>query len=662
MTAISDHSGLLDRIDLVRLDVGRRLDAAHRAVMGQFFTPTPIARFMADLCEATDGEIRLLDPGAGIGSLSAAWIVRACSLAVRPLSINLTAYESDPGIVPHLRGTLDECGSLCRAAGVRFEAEVVEGDFIKAAVDMLTAQPLWGTSHPSFNHAILNPPYRKLNAESETRRVLRSVGIETSNLYAAFLWLVFRLLDAGGEMVAITPRSFCNGPYFRPFRQAFLREMALSRIHVFESRNSALKDADVLQENVIFRAVKCRSERTTVVSSSASAEDPDVYAREVPPNELVDPKDPDLVIHVVPDEIGLRFAERVKGFTATLDDLRIQVSTGRVVDFRAKDALAFEANGRTVPLIYPVHFESGFIAWPKSGKKPNYLVVSPKTENLLVPAGTYVLVKRFSAKEEKRRVTAAICEPSRLPADDYGFENHLNYFHQRGNGLPPMLAKGLAAYLNSTLVDTYFRQFSGHTQVNATDLRNLRYPDLAALERIGRRIGGAFPNQDDLDALIAEELRMTSDDPVKTRRRLEQAREILASLGLPKAQQNERSALTLLALLDLPPTARWSKASAPLRGITPMMDWFAEQYGKRYAPNTRETVRRQTVHQFMEAGIIAANPDDPARPINSLDTVYQIEKGSLELIRTYGTKEWDKNLRTWLTSVGLPYFPTADLE
>ena len=139
-------------------------------------------------------------------------------------------------------------------------------------------------------------------------------------------------------------------------------------------------------------------------------EDPDIYAREVSPDELVNPNDPDLVIHVVPDEIGTRFAECVKGFSATLDDLGVQVSTGRVVDFRAKDALAFEANGKTVPLIYPVHLENGFIAWPKPGKKPNYLEVSPDTESLLVPAGVYVLVKRFSAKEEKRRVTAAVCD------------------------------------------------------------------------------------------------------------------------------------------------------------------------------------------------------------------------------------------------------------
>ena len=179
------------------------------------------------------------------------------------------------------------------------------------------------------------------------------------------------------------------------------------------------------------------------------------------------------------------------------------------------------------------------------GKKPNYLAVSPNTESLLVPAGTYVLVKRFSAKEEKRRVAAAICDPSRLPGDDYGFENHLNYFHRRGNGLPIVFAKGLAAYLNSTLVDAYFRQFSGHTQVNAADLRSLKYPDLATLNRVGGRIGELFPRQDELDTLIREELSMADDDPVKAKQRIEETQVILTALGLPKAQQNERSALSL---------------------------------------------------------------------------------------------------------------------
>ncbi len=108
--------------------------------------------------------------------------------------------------------------------------------------------------------------------------------------------------------------------------------------------------------------------------------------------------------------------------------------------------------------------------------------------------------------------------------------------------------------------------------------------------------------------------------------------------------------LTLLALLDLKLETPWSEASAPSIGITPMMDYFATHYGKQYAPNSRETVRRFTVHQFLQAGIVVANPDDSSRPINSPANVYQIELGALELLRTFGSSKWEAKLADYLKS------------
>lgn len=119
---------------------------------------------------------------------------------------------------------------------------------------------------------------------------------------------------------------------------------------------------------------------------------------------------------------------------------------------------------------------------------------------------------------------------------------------------------------------------------------------------------------------------------------IEAAQRIIISLGLPRAQQNERSALCLLALLDLTPGKRWAKARNPLIGITPIMDWAREHYQRNYAPNTRETVRRQTMHQFVDAGLALYNPDKPDRPVNSPKAVYQIEPAALALLRTFGTR------------------------
>jgi hypothetical protein len=134
-------------------------------------------------------------------------------------------------------------------------------------------------------------------------------------------------------------------------------------------------------------------------------------------------------------------------------------------------------------------------------------------------------------------------------------------------------------------------------------------------------------------------------DKVKS---LQAAQEVLVALGLPRSQQNERSALCLLALLDLTPGKRWAQASNPLIGITPIMDWARKHYGKDYAPNTRETVRRQTMHQFVDAGVVLYNPDKPDRPVNSPHTKYQIEPAVLALLRTFGTRGWRGRLAGYL--------------
>jgi len=129
---------------------------------------------------------------------------------------------------------------------------------------------------------------------------------------------------------------------------------------------------------------------------------------------------------------------------------------------------------------------------------------------------------------------------------------------------------------------------------------------------------------------------------------IEAAQQIIIALGLPRAQQNERSALCLLALLNLTPGKAWVDAKNPLVGITPIMDWAREHYGKEYAPNTRETFRRQTMHQFCDAGLAIANPNQPTRPVNSPKWCYQIEPAVLALLRTFGTPAWHNSLTDYL--------------
>jgi len=463
---------------------------------------------MASMSGDCRERVRLLDAGAGVGALTAAWISEVCSRDVRPRDITLTAFELDETLVPELNQTLRGCEEACAAAGIACTWEVRTTDFIEAAVDVLDAG-LFRTNRPLYDVAILNPPYKKFRADSRTRQLLRRLDIETSNLYTAFLALVLLLLDDGGELIAITPRSFCNGPYFRPFRQHLLRHVSLTRVHVFEARDYAFRDDEVLQENVILRALKgVPQQRTVSISQSRTPDDSRGVQREAPFECVVRPGDSQAFIHLVPDDAGHALAQAIETLPCGLEDLGLCVSTGRIVDFRAHEWLQNEPTLGTVPLIYPTHFDAGVIRWPKPGsKKPNAIAHTPTSAALLIPAGVYVLVKRFSAKEERRRIMAAVFDPRLVPCEMVGFENHLNYFHDRGSPLDGAFAWGLSAFLNWSTLDTYVRQFNGHTQVNATDLRSLRYPTRATLSALGHRMQETLPPQDVLDAVVTQTLK-----------------------------------------------------------------------------------------------------------------------------------------------------------
>lgn len=497
---------LTSTLDIVRKSLTGSTCRTKRSNIGQFFTPSKIAQFMASLFKHTMENVRILDAGAGTGVLFAACVEALISGKKTPLSISVVAYENDERVLPYLKETIERCKLTCKRAGISFRGEIRTQDFISAAIAQ-TEEGLFTVKGDRFTHAILNPPYKKINGQSSTRRLLNAAGIEVSNLYAAFVWLAARMLNPGGELVAITPRSFCNGPYFRRFRIMLLSMMSLQRIHVFESRHKAFGDDNVLQENVIYHAIKGKIKKgRVIVSSSESADFDKSNSRLVPYDHVVFKDDRDAFIHLVLNNTDDHVIKKMEAFKTSLVNLGLEVSTGRVVDFRAREYLRQIPEEETAPLIYPCHFDRGFVRWPmESVKKPNAIIDSELTKDLMVLAGYYVLTKRFSAKEEVRRVVAAIYDPSRIEAPFVGIENHLNYFHANGRGLSASLAKGLALYLNSSLFDQYLRLFSGHTQVNATDLRKMRYPSREQLFQLGTHMKNRMPEQETIDAILEKE-------------------------------------------------------------------------------------------------------------------------------------------------------------
>jgi adenine-specific DNA-methyltransferase len=364
----------------------------------------------------------------------------------------------------------------------------------------------------------MNPPYRKVGTASADRKALERIGLRITNLYPGFLGAAAELLKPGGQLSAITPRSFANGPYFLPFRRFFLSRMALSFVHVYERRGKVFADADVLQENIVFRAVRGGGDDHVTLSHSVGFHD-EPKTRSVPTSEVINPDDPQLFVHIPVEEEAIRVAQQILGLPASLADLGVEVSTGRVVDFRARDHLLDDPDDEAAPLIYPSHLREGRVTWPQLDcRKPNALRISQATRVLLLPAGSYCLVKRFTSKEERRRVVAATFHSGDVPGRVVAFENHLNVFHGGRKGVDPALAAGLAAFLNTTAVDAYVRRFSGHTQINATDLRRLRYPDRGTLLALGTAMLAApAMNQEHLDELVSTRVGGLGDERTAAR-------------------------------------------------------------------------------------------------------------------------------------------------
>ncbi len=268
--------------DAIRLKVNGALMPDRKIDLGQFMTPSVIAEFMASMFDASSSPASLMDAGAGIGSLTIAAVGRLGGVE------SVDAWEVDPLMLEHLETNLKRLDVNHR---------VLAADFIESAVMRIAL-----AREKRYTHAILNPPYKKLGSSSAHRALLRKVGVETVNLYAAFVALSVLLMQDQGQVVAIVPRSFCNGPYYKPFRELLLKTCSLERIHVFEARNKAFKDDDVLQENVIVKLVKGKKQGDVGVSTSHDQRMTDYSERRLPFTEIVKPADPEFFIHVPTEE------------------------------------------------------------------------------------------------------------------------------------------------------------------------------------------------------------------------------------------------------------------------------------------------------------------------------------------------------------------------
>lgn len=455
------------------------LDRDEQRSMGQFMTPPAIAIFMARrlVTGITDEHVKVLEPAAGAGILAAAIVEELLAKEERPSRIELMVCELDSRLIATLERLGDRIRAVCDEVGVEFDFLIQEGDFL------LSEMAVRGHALPNLL-IISNPPYFKIT-KNDLRSVTHAYAVYGQpNIYGLFMAACARLVGAGGRWCFITPRSWMNGPYFAAVRRTIFAHVRPDALHAFESRKEHFEEDAVLQEAVITCAIgRVEVEPTMHVFVTRSQGIGDLHDGVVQALEMARLIDGGQHHSMA---LPTDAADPFEAWTDTLATLKLRVSTGPVVAFRATNFVREDAAQGTVPLLWMQHVTHNRIRWPIHKKREHILAVAGAAW-MLVPNTPMVVMRRFSPKEDQRRITAAAYE-GQLAAGAIGLENHLNYISRPGGQMTPHEVRGLTAFLNSSLVDIHFRARAGSTQVNATELRKLTFPPLAQLLAIGMKI------------------------------------------------------------------------------------------------------------------------------------------------------------------------------
>lgn len=449
--------------------------------LGQFFTDNRIANYMASMIHINEitNFVHILDPGAGNGILTSAVAHRCLELGKK--RVHAVLYEIDETLLLRLEETMKQICMLFTQNNGKFSYDICNQDFILSRPDKRKFK---------YHIAVINPPYFKYNSKtSPYSKATADLFDGNPNIYASFIAVASECLTFAGEMVAIVPRSFTNGLYFKGFRSYLQRNLGFERIHIFKSRNQLFKNMGVLQENIICKLIK--SKQKNIVEIGFSNRSQDIAQSKIicyPLNLIIDKNSQHNIIRIPEEVVDGQILKVVTQWSDSFESNGYFVSTGPVVEFRTKDFITTKPQGRVIPLFKMHNINIFYSKWTGKHRKDAYFILKEGYEKHINKNMVYVFLKRFSSKDEKRRLVASVHNPNTIKGELICLENHLNYIGLQDAEMSISEASGLAALFNSTFMDRYFRSISGNTQVNATDIRLLKLPTRRKIIEIGIKI------------------------------------------------------------------------------------------------------------------------------------------------------------------------------
>lgn len=477
-------AGMLDYVVAHTNSYIKKMPKTQRKKYGQFFTSKETAIFMASLFSITsssNSELKILDAGAGSGVLSVALIERLQSCNTIK-SVSLTCYENDPHVLPLLYNNL-EWMRLHSQISVNYQVRA-ENYILSQELDY---NNLFGSNQnpEKYDMIIGNPPYMKIDKDSPEAKAMKDVCYGAPNLYCLFLSMGVFNLKMNSEMVYIIPRSWTSGAYFKRFRQKFLTECSLDHIHLFTSRDRVFDKENVLQETMIIKVTKTENKPTniTITTTHSNKDFSDITQFNAPYKTVV--TGTNYYVFLVTNSKDVEILNSINGWHYTLPELGLPMKTGLTVEFRNKNVLRNKNESDVVPLFYPQHIKNGKIIFP-IGKEYEYIATDQP--GLLQNNANYLFVKRFTSKEEPRRLQCGVYLSRIYPKfDKISTQNKINFIGGMKD-LSECIIYGLYVLFNSSIYDNYYRILDGSTQVNASEINTIPVPSITAIEELGKSL------------------------------------------------------------------------------------------------------------------------------------------------------------------------------
>lgn len=447
---------------------------AKRKKYGQFFTNVTTAKFMASLFsfDFSKEEISILDAGAGTGILAAAVIQRLVAEGYKG-QIHVTCYETDELVLPLLEENMMASERLTNVSvTILNENYITSQDF--------SGNDLFHSKVKKYDYIIGNPPYLKISKDAAEALAMPEVCHGAPNLYFLFWAMGIHNLKAGQELVYIIPRSWTSGAYFRKFRDYLFDKCIITDIHLFESRDKVFDGESVLQETIIVKVKKTNVAPQYVSITTSSTSDFNDLRQFYAPYETVVSKT--RFVYLVTNEDDTKILRTINKFHKTLPEINLKMQTGIIVDFRTREVLRDELEDGAYPLLYSQHIKDGKVVWPL-GKEGE--VIKTDRKSYLQENGDFLIVKRFTSKEEPRRLQCGIYLKKKYDKFKYiSTQNKVNFIKCDS----PCVTYGLYVLLNSTLYDCYYRILNGSTQVNSTEINQMPIPERNVIEEMGREL------------------------------------------------------------------------------------------------------------------------------------------------------------------------------